>query len=257
MAWVCSASVQESSARTTLEDDLEVHADAGRGQRADDDLDLGVVGEGVDRLVARGAGLVAADRGVLDASGLEDLLGGIHHVDVLGEEDDLAGVAGELGGVVGGQRSLGLADPPHHREDVLLRLRLGGVLELPAGDPAYELVVDAVDDRALPAGLQRLVVARHQPLGELALGLADRAGQRLVELDRQVGDPAGGDVGGDVDLAAAHDAHVDDGLPCARVEPVVDRREAGLLELGHQPGAASSRRSSRGTPRSRGSPRCR
>ena len=49
--------------------DLEVDADAGRGERADDDLDLGVVGERVDRLLlARPSGLVAADRGVPDAA---------------------------------------------------------------------------------------------------------------------------------------------------------------------------------------------
>ena len=45
---------------------------------------------------------------------------------------------------------------------------------------------------------------------------------------------AGRDVGGDVDLAAADDAEVDDGLPRGRVEGVVGRGEAGLLERGHQ-----------------------
>ena len=44
----------------------------------------------------------------------EGLLGGVHDVDVLGEEDDLADVAGQLGGVVGGEAGLGLADPAHH-----------------------------------------------------------------------------------------------------------------------------------------------
>jgi hypothetical protein len=46
--------------------------------------------------------------------------------------------------------------------------------------------------------------------GRAPLGLADRAAGLVVELDGQVGDAAGRDVGGDVDLAAADDAEVDD-----------------------------------------------
>ena len=64
--------------------------------------------------LARLGALVAADRGSTDAALGEDLLGGVHHVDVLGEEDDLADVARQLGGVVGGEAGLGLADAAHH-----------------------------------------------------------------------------------------------------------------------------------------------
>ena len=45
----------------------------------------------------------------------EGLLGDVHHVDVLGEEDDLADAAGQLGGVVGREAGLRLPDAPHHR----------------------------------------------------------------------------------------------------------------------------------------------
>src|SRR5690349_23608395 len=48
-----------------------------------------VVDEGVDVLLPDPAGLVAADRGVLDAALVEGVLGDVHHVDVLGEEDHL------------------------------------------------------------------------------------------------------------------------------------------------------------------------
>ena len=47
--------------------DLEVEPDAGGGQGADDDGDVGVVDEGVDVGLAHLGGLVAADRGVPDA----------------------------------------------------------------------------------------------------------------------------------------------------------------------------------------------
>ena len=66
--------------------------------------------------------------------------------------------------------------------------------------------------------LDRGPVAADQPLRELSLGLGDRAADRALELDRQVGHAAGRDVGGDVDLLAADDAEVDDGLPGGGVE---------------------------------------
>ena len=120
IAWVCSASVQESSASTMLEATCRLRPDAGRGQRADRDGDVGVVHEGVDVLLPRRRRLVAADRGEADPALGEGLLGDVHHVDVLGEEDDLAGAAGELRRVVGGEAGLRLADAPHHAEHVLV-----------------------------------------------------------------------------------------------------------------------------------------
>src|SRR6187397_1435160 len=50
---------------------------------------------------------------------------------------------------------------------------------------------------------------------------SSRTAGRSVELDGQVGDAPGGDVGGDVDLAAADDAELDDAAPGGRVEPRV------------------------------------
>ena len=85
-----------------------------------------------------------------------------------------------------------------------------------------------------PAVLQRRLVATDQPLGEPRLGLLDGPSGGALELDRQVGDPAGGDVGGDLDLATADDAEVDHGLPGERVEPVGGRSQVGVLERGHQ-----------------------
>jgi hypothetical protein len=79
---------------------LQVEPDAGGGERADGDRDLRVVGEGVDALLPAAGGLVAAHRDVADAPLLEGPLGGVHDVDVLGEQHDLAGAARELGGVV-------------------------------------------------------------------------------------------------------------------------------------------------------------
>jgi hypothetical protein len=101
--------------------------------------------EGVDALLPHPGRLVAADGAVAQAALGEGLLGDVHDVDVLGEEDDLADVARQLPGVVGRQRRLGLADPAHHAEDVLLGALLVGVLPLPAGDLADQLVVDALD----------------------------------------------------------------------------------------------------------------
>ena len=105
-------------------------------------------------------------------------------------------------------------------------LDLAALGDLALGHPAYQLVVDAVVADARGAGttvLERRLVATDEALGQLLLGLADRAADRALELDREVGDPAGRDVGGDVDLAAADDAQVDDGLPRGRVERVVGR----------------------------------
>src|SRR3712207_8351601 len=45
---------------------------------------------------------------------------------------------------------------------------------------------------------------------------------------------AGRDVGGDVDLAAAHDAHLDHGAAGRGVEARVGRGQPGLLELVHE-----------------------
>ena len=95
-------------------------------------------------------------------------------------------------------------------------------------------MVDAVDDGARATGLQRGLVALDQAPGEILLGRPDRAGVLVVELDRDVGDAAGRDVLGDVDLATAHDAHVDDGLARRGVERVVRRGQVGLLQRLHQ-----------------------
>ena len=111
-----------------------------------------------------------------------------------------------------------------------------GVLALPRGDPADELVVDALDGDAGGAGRERGLVARHQAAGQLPLGLADRAAGLVVELDRQVGDAAGGDVGGHVDLAATDDAEVDHAGAGGGVEARVGRGQPGLLERLHQRG---------------------
>ena len=131
---------------------------------------------------------------------------------------------------------MALADAAHHGEDVLAVLGGLHVLALPLGDAAYEVAVDAVDDLAGRARLERGVVAGDEAAGELALGLADGAALGALELDRQVGDPAGGDVGGDVDLLAPHDAHLDDRAAGVGVEARLARHQAGVLELVHQLG---------------------
>ena len=64
---------------------------------------------------------------------------------MLGEEDDLAGVARQLRGEVGGELGLGRADAPHHGEDVLAGALLRGLAQLAGRDPTDQLVVDAVD----------------------------------------------------------------------------------------------------------------
>ncbi len=110
----------------------------------------------------------------------------------------------------------------------------GGVLLLPPGDLAHEVVVDAVvaavSARAGATGAERVGVALHHPAGQLALGGPDRAAVRAVQLDGEVGDPARGDVRGDVDLAATHDALVDDAATGGGVEAGVGRGQSGLGE---------------------------
>jgi len=56
------------------------------------------------------------------------------------------------------------------------------------------------------SGRQRRLVPRHETPGQLGLRLADRAADLVVELDGDVGDAAGRDVLGDVDLATTDDA---------------------------------------------------
>ena len=133
---------------------LQVEADTGRGERADRDRDLRVVVERVDLRPGGAARLVAADRDRLEAALGEGLLRGIHHVDVLGEEHDLADRARQLRGVVGGEHRLGLADLAHHREDVLAGLGGLRLLELGVGDDADELA-GALVDSVLSARLTR------------------------------------------------------------------------------------------------------
>ena len=81
---------------------------------------------------------------------------------------------------------------------------------------------------------QRAFVPLHQAAGERTLRVPDRAAECAFELHRHVGDPAGGDVGCDVDLATAHDAEIDDRLPGGRVEVEVLRRHAVVLESLHE-----------------------
>src|ERR1700760_685531 len=76
---------------------------------------------------------------------------------------------------------------------------------------------DEDDWAGLPGG-ERVLVAPDHPAGEVALGGADRAAGRSVQLDGEVGDAARGDVGGHVDLAATDDALVDHALAGGRVE---------------------------------------
>ena len=163
-------------------------------------------------------GLVAAQRHRAQLARREGRLGLVHDVDVLGEEHDLADRARELRGVVGRERRLRLADAAHHREDVLAGLRRLRLLELRTGDGTDELValvlVEVAD--AQVARLDERAEAADEPVAELALGGADRAAEFVVELDGQVGDALGGQVGGDVDLAAAHDAEVDHGARAPR-----------------------------------------
>jgi hypothetical protein len=85
-------------------------------------------------------------------------------------------------------------------------------------------------ERAASAASYRLTSRRR----EFLLGGPDGTARLVVELDRQVRDPSCRDVGGDVDLAATHDALVDDARAGGGVEPVVGRGQPGLLERCHQ-----------------------
>ena len=91
----------------------------------------------------------------------------------------------------------------------------------------------------LRAGVGRAVRERgpvplHHPAGEVPLRRPDRPTGRSVQLDGDVGDAAGGDVGGHVELAAAHDAEVDHALACGGVELAVGGCQAGVVERVHQ-----------------------
>ncbi len=77
---------------------------------------------------------------------------------------------------------------------------------------------------------ERGLVLGHHPAGEVLLGRPDRPADPSVQFDGEVGDAAGGDVGGHVDLAAAHDAEVDHALARRGVETAVGGRQAGVLE---------------------------
>jgi hypothetical protein len=125
-----------------------LEADACGSQGADDNRDRRIGHEVVDGLLPDLGRLVAADRGVADPLLRERRLCLVHDVDVLGEEDNLADVARQLGGVVGGQPGLGLTDPAHHAEDVLVSVLVVGVPALPGRDLTDQLVVDPDDDRA-------------------------------------------------------------------------------------------------------------
>src|SRR3546814_6145556 len=84
---------------------------------------------------------------------------------------------------------------------------VGLVGELGLGHPADELRVDAPGLlAAVAAGLDGCVITAGQALGQVPLRLADGAALGAVELDRHVGDAAGGGGGGDVDLATTPDA---------------------------------------------------
>ena len=146
---------------------------------------------------------------------------------------DLPDAARELTGVVGSKTSLGLTDAPHHAEHVLARRRRR-VLAFPPGDPAYELVVDALDHDARGAGRERALVTRDESASQLLLCLPDRAAGLVVELDGEVCDPPCRDVGGHVDLASADDAEIDHAPASGGEEAWVCRSEASLLEGLHQ-----------------------
>ena len=214
--------------------DLQVEPDARRHQGAHRDRHVGIVHEGVDVLLTDPGRLVAAYGAVADPALGEGLLGRVHHVDVLGEEHHLADVAGQLRRVVRGQHRLRLTDPPHHGEDVLVGARLGGVLPFPAGDLAYQVVVDALDDDTGRAGLERALVPLDQAAGQYPFGVADGTAESTLELDRQVRHPAGRDVRRDVDLATPDDAEVDHGRPRSRIEVRLGRSEPVLLKVLHQ-----------------------
>ena len=119
-----------------------------------------------------------------------------------------------------------------------------------AGDPAHQVVVDAVrrrrrTSRAASADSYRATRRR----ASVPLRRPDRAAGLVVQLDGQVGDAAGGDVGGDVDLAAPHDAQVDDAPRARRRRSPGRRASARSPRALHQRRRAASRR--RSSPRNR------
>ena len=65
--------------------------------------------------------MVTANRRRLKARFGEVLFGGIHDVDVLGKEHDLADAVREVHGVVGRESRFGLTNAANHRKDVVLR----------------------------------------------------------------------------------------------------------------------------------------
>src|SRR5206468_3231153 len=131
--------------------------------------------EPVDALLPGPRCLVATDRHVPDAPLREGLLRGVHHVDVLGEEDDLADVVRELRGVVRRERRLRLTDPAHHAEDVLAAAALIRVLPLAGRHLPGERAVDAGRDDAVAAGGDGRLVALDEAPSEGALGGPNRA----------------------------------------------------------------------------------
>ncbi|HSS90121.1 MAG TPA: hypothetical protein VLL69_12450, partial [Streptosporangiaceae bacterium] len=149
---------------------------------------------------------------------------------MLGEEDDLAGAAGQLTRVVRGQFGLRLADAPHHGEHVLAGLRGRRLLQLRPGHPADQVVVDALRADVRGSVRERGLVPRHHPASEGPFCRPDRPASSFVQLNREVGDTAGGDVGGHVELAPAHDAEVDHALARRGMEASVGGRQAGVLE---------------------------
>src|SRR4051812_40393042 len=191
--------------------DLQVDADARGEQRADRDVDARVVDERVDALLPQLRRLVTADRRVADAASLEHVLGCVHHVDVLGEEDDLAGVARQLRGVVRGELGLRLADAAHHAEHVLAVAVVVGFTRFARAHLTDDAEVNADELRCVLARRDGTLITLDESTYEPLLGFDHGLRGGAVELDRHVGDAPRGDVGRDLCLAATHDAHVDDG----------------------------------------------
>ena len=209
---------------------LQVDPHAGRGERGDHDRYLGVGVERADLALAEGSGLVTADGDRLETALGERLLRDIHHVDVLREEHDLAHGAGQLRGVVGREHGLRLADLAHHGEDVVAARRGLRLLEFRVGDRA--------DEAGAFVGRLRYTDGATVPLqqagAQRGLGLLDAAPEVVVELDREIRDPLGRQVAGDIHLLAPHDPHVDHGLPRLGEEAEVCGGEPVLLEFGHE-----------------------
>ena len=149
IAWVCSALVHESSASTTLEETWRLMPTPAAVSEQTMTWTSGSLTN--ESMALSRAVRVWSPRIEVDPTPApgEELLGGVHHVEVLGEEHDLAGAARQLDGVVGGELGLGLADLADHREDVVAAVLDSRALgDLALGHPAYELVVDAVGVRA-------------------------------------------------------------------------------------------------------------